>query len=145
MASRKKKKNDASALYINDAIQTDNVSYQSNIVYGETFEGLTTDELGLIVMRYFYKYKCTDLVLDSNGVGLGIFDYICKDQYDSETGDTYKALTCINDEDMALRCKIKDANKVVWSIKATAIFNNEICILLRNGIQNGKINFLISE
>lgn len=145
MGTTKKKKNDASALYINSAIQMDDITYQSNIVYGETFEGLTTDELGIIVMRYFYKYKCTDLVLDCNGIGLGVYDYICKDQYDAETGDTYKALYCCNDDDMALRCKVRDANKVVWSVKATANFNNEICILLRNGIQNGKISFLISE
>lgn len=46
---------------------------------------------------------------------------------------------------MAIRCKVKDANKVVWSVKATANFNNEICVLLRNGIQNGKISFLISD
>lgn len=78
-------------------------------------------------------------------VGLGIFDFICKDQYDSSTGKTYKALTCINDDDMAVRCKIKDANKVVWSVKASANFNNEICVLLRNGIQNGRISFLISD
>jgi len=49
------------------------------MIYGETFEGLTTDELGIIVMRYFYEYKCTDLVLDTGGLGIGIFDYICKD------------------------------------------------------------------
>lgn len=145
MGSTKKKKNDAAALYINSAIQMDDVTYQSNIVYGETFEGLTTDELGIIVMRYFYKYKCTDLVLDTQGLGIGVYDFICKDQYDAETGDTYKALTCCNDEEMAIRCKVKDANKVVWSVKANANFNNEICVLLRNGIQNGKISFLISE
>ena len=46
---------------------------------------------------------------------------------------------------MAVRCKVKDANRVVWSVKASANFNNEICVLLRNGIQNGKISFLISE
>ena len=67
MGSTKKKKNDASAIYINSAIQSNNTTYHSNIIYGETFEGLTTDELGIIVMRYFYKYKCTDLVVDTNG------------------------------------------------------------------------------
>lgn len=145
MGSTKKKKNDASAIYINSAIQSDNTSYQSNVVYGETFEGLTTDQLGIIVMRYFYKYKCTDLVLDTNGVGLGVYDFICKDQYDAETGEMYKALCCCNDDDMAVRCKVRDAEKVVWSVKATSNFNNEICVLLRNGIKNGKISFLIPE
>ena len=145
MKSTKKKDNDAAALYINNLVQTNNTSYQSNFVLGETYEGLTTDELGLIVMRYFYRYNCTDLVIDTNGLGLGVFDFIIKDQYDPDTGETYKALTCCNDKDMADRCKVKDAKQVVWAVKATAKFNNEICVLLRNGIQNGKINFLISE
>ena len=147
MASNKKKKknNDAAALYINNLIQTDDVTYHSNFIFGNTFEGLTTDALGIIVMRYFYEYKCTQLVLDTQGIGLGVYDFICKDQYDSETGKTYKALKCCNDDDMAVRCKVKDANTVVWSVKADANFNNEICILLRNGIENGKVSFLISE
>ena len=145
MMSTKKKKNDAAAVYINNAIQSDETTYSSNFMYGETFEGLTTDELGIIVMRYFYKYKCTQLVLDTNGIGLGVYDFICKDQYDSETGDTYKALMCCNDPDMAMRCKVKDAKKVVWSVKATSAFNNEICVLFRNGIQNGKINLPVKE
>lgn len=145
MQSTKKKKNDASAIYINDLIQVNDTAYQSNFVYGETFEGLKTDELGMIVMKYFYEYQCTDLVLDTNGIGLGVYDFITKDQVCQENGKRYQAMTCINDKDMAERCKVRDANKVVWSVKANANFNNEICVLLRNGIQNGKINFLISE
>lgn len=78
-------------------------------------------------------------------LGVGVYDYIIKDQYDPETGRVYKAMTCINDDDMAKRCKVKDPNKVVWSVKANAKFNNEICVLLRNGIQNGKVNLLIDE
>lgn len=145
MQSTKKKKNDASAIFINDLIQVNDTAYQSNFVYGETFEGLKTDELGMIVMKYFYEYQCTDLVLDTNGIGLGVYDFITKDQICQENGKRYQAMTCINDKDMAERCKVRDANKVVWSVKANANFNNEICVLLRNGIQNGKVNFLISE
>lgn len=145
MQSTKKKKNDASAIFINDLIQVNDTAYQSNFVYGETFEGLKTDELGMIVMKYFYEYQCTDLVLDTNGIGLGVYDFIIKDQICQENGKRYQAMTCINDKDMAERCKVRDANKVVWSVKANANFNNEICVLLRNGIQNGKINFLIPE
>ena len=79
MQSTKKKKNDASAIFINDLIQVNDTAYQSNFVYGETFEGLKTDELGMIVMKYFYEYQCTDLVLDTNGIGLGVYDFITKD------------------------------------------------------------------
>ena len=145
MQTTKKKKNDATAIFINELVQQNDVTYQSNFCYAETIEGKTTDEVGLIIMRYFYRYKCTDLVLDTNGLGIGVADFIAKDQYDPETGKVYKAITFINDDDMAKRCKVKDPNKVAWSVKANANFNNEICVLLRNGIQNGKVNLLIDE
>lgn len=145
MASTKRKKNDASSLCINSAIPVSDVEYINNIVYFENHEGLTTDELGIIVMRTFYEYKCTQLVLDTQGLGIGVYDFIIKDQYDSLTGNTYKALTCCNDEDMKKRCKIKDAKEVVWSVKANGNFNNEMCLLLRSGFQNGKINLPVHD
>ena len=145
MGSSKTKNNDASSILINSAIPTDNNEYISNIVFLENHEGLTTDELGIIVMRLFNQYKCTDLVLDTNGAGLGVYDFVIKNQVDQETGNIYKAMTCINDKDMAKRCKVESANKCIWSIKATASFNNEMCIMLRSGIRNGKINLLVSE
>lgn len=145
MASNRKKKNDASAFFINDLEMINELSYKSNIVYGESHEGMITDELGLMTMRYFHKYKCTHLVLDANGCGLGVYDYITKPHYDPETGEEYPAMTCINDSDMADRCKDPNAIKVVYSVKASQKFNTQICILLRDGIRNGRINFLKPE
>lgn len=143
MAS-KKHANDSTAILINQAIPN-GVTYISNFVYIETFEGLTTDALGIIIMRYFYKYNCTDLVLDTNGNGLGVFDYICKEQYDPITGETYEALTSCNNQEMADRCVVKNANKAVWCIKANADFNNIAATSLRAGIKNGNINLLDNE
>ena len=143
MAS-KKHNNDAAALTINVALPDGN-QYTSNIVYMETFEGMTTDELGLTIMRYFYHYKCTDLVLDSSGNGLGVYDFIIKEVYDPLTGQTYEALCAINDDNMASRCKVKGARKCVWCIKANADFNSNAATLLRAGFKNGNINLLVSE
>ena len=145
LMSSKKNKNDASALWINSAVPTDNNDLISNFVYAESHEGITTDELGLIIMRTFYQYKCTDLVLDTNGVGLSVFDMLIKPQYDPEYGVTYDALTCINDSSMSERCKIKGANRVIWSIKADAKFNSNSAQLLRAGFLNGNINLLRTE
>lgn len=145
LMSSKKNANDASSLIINSAIPLSEQNYQSNIVYLQNEEGLTTDELGLVVMRTFYKYNCTQLVIDTNGIGLGLFDFVIKDQYDPSTGETYKAFTCCNNDEMASRCKATNPNKCLWSVKANSQFNNEICILLRNGIQNQKINLLLHE
>lgn len=145
LMSSKKNNNDSSALWINSAVPTDNNDLITNFVYGESHEGLTTDELGLIVMRIFYQYKCTDLVIDTNGQGLGVYDYIIKPQYDPEYNVTYDAMTCINDSTMADRCKVKGANKVIWSIKADAKFNSNAAQSLRAGFQNGNINLLRTD
>lgn len=145
MASNKKKKNDASSFFWNDLDLINETRYRSNYVYSENHEGLTTDQLGIMTMRYFYKYNCDYLVMDCNGVGIGVYDYIICDHYDPETGEEYKALTCVNDDDMASRCKVTDAKKVVYSVKASAKFNTQICTLLRDKIRNGTVNFLKSE
>ena len=144
MAS-KKNNNDASSIVINSAIPTSNDNYISNIIYMENHEGLNTDELALIIRRLFKWYKCTDLVIDTNGVGLGVFDALIQDIIDPETGELYPAISCCNDKIMAERCKVNNAPKVIWSIKATGSFNNEICILLRSGFKKGKINLLVPE
>lgn len=145
LMSSKNKNNDASALTIGRAFPKENYEYTDNVVYQETHEGLTTDDLGLITMRMFYQYRCTQLVLDTNGSGLGIFDYIIKDQYDPDYGVTYPALTCCNNDEMAERCKIKNATKCIWSIKANQDFNSRAATALRTGIQTGKINLLVNE
>lgn len=144
MASRKHN-NDAAAVTINVALPDGDTSYISNIVYIETFEGLTTDELGLTIMRYFYHYKCTDLVLDSSGNGLGVYDVIIKETYDPQLGLTYEPLCACNDDNMASRCKVKNAKKCVWCIKASADFNSNAATSLRAGFKNGNINMLVSE
>lgn len=144
MASSKHK-NDASSIIINSAIPTNNNNYKANIIYLENLEGLNTDELAMCVRRLFNQYKCTDLVIDTLGIGLGVFDQLIQDMVDYNTGEVYPALSCCNDKAMADRCKVDNAPKVIWSIKGNAQFNSEICLLLRSGFKNGNINLLIPE
>lgn len=144
MASSKHN-NDASAIIINSALPTSSNNYVANIVWMENHEGLNADELALIVRRLFDIYKCTDLVIDCSGVGLTVFDKLAQDMVDPETGKLYRALSCCNDKDMANRCKVQNAPKVIWSIKGSASFNNDICILLRSGFKTNKINLLVDE
>lgn len=144
MAS-KTHKNDASSIFINSALANNNKEYIANFIYTKNYEGLNTDELALITRRLFHTYQCTDLVLDTNGVGLGVYDALIKDIVDPDTNELYPALSCCNDDSMAARCKVSGAPRVIWSIKANANFNSEICVGLRNGFKKGKINLLISE
>ena len=145
LVSSKKNNNDAAALTIGRSFITENYEYTDNIVYQETHEGLTTDELGLLTMRMFYQYNCTAIALDCRGPGIGIYDFLIKDQYDPEYGCTYHALTSCSDDVMAERCKIKGANPCIWCISASAEFNSKAATALRAGLQTGRITLLINE
>ena len=144
MAS-KKHDNDASALIIHSAMPTSSHRYMDNVVYLETQEGLITDELGLLIMRFYYQYNCDYIVLDCVGAGSGVYDFLMTDRYDPMYGTTYPALSCCNNTEMADRCKVKGAAKVIWAIKATAQSNSAMMLALRSGIQNGYVNLLKSE
>jgi len=62
--------------------------------------------------------KCTDIVLDVRGNRLGVYDFIIKDQTESDTVSFYSVLSCCNDKDMEEKCKVRNAKKVIWCIKA---------------------------
>lgn len=145
LLASKKQNNDASAIFINSVLPTSENKYIANIIYTENHEGLLTSELALIIRRLFDMYKCTDLVVDVKGLGVGVFDALVCEIYDAELGKTYQPLSCCNNPDYADRCKDKNAPKVIWAIQATAPFNNEMYLMLRNGFQEKRINLLVSE
>lgn len=145
LLASKKHDNDASAFTINQCFFANDNHPISNISCIDTKEGLLTEELGLRLMRYFYQYDMDYVGLDCSGIGQAILDYCMQDRYDPLYGCTYKAMTTVNNEDLAVRCKVKDANKCIYAIKASAKQNNDMCLALRAAIQNGYINLLLSE
>lgn len=137
--------NDATCIIVNRAIPTNRDSFIANIVYTENYEGLNTNDLALIIRKMYADYKCTDLVIDTSGAGIGVYDALIRDQVDPETGELYEALSCCNDKDMAARCKVANAPEVIWSIKASSSLNSKMCVTLRSGFKEKKINLLVSE
>lgn len=146
LLASKKHNNDASAFTIHSGIPTSSNDYIDNIINIGTCEGLTTEELGLETMRRFYQYDCDYLAIDANGVGQAVLDYIMgADRYDPVFNETYGALNVMNNPDLEDRCKVKNAPKVIYAIKANARSNNDMTLALRAGFQNGYINLLISD
>lgn len=145
LMSSKKQNNDASAIFINQMLPTKAGRYISNIVYTESSEGLRTDAQALVIRKLFDEFQCDYIVLDTNGVGLGVFDELCHDIPDPDSGEIYPALSCCNDHTMAERCTNKDAEKVIWSMKATNKVNSDCAVLLRDGFRNGRLRLLVTE
>ena len=144
MTSRKNN-NDATAVFINQLMPTKAGRYTSNIVYADVCEGLRTDDQALMIRKLFDEYQCDYIVLDTNGIGLGVYDCLARDIVDTETGEIYPAVSCCNNSEMAERCTVIGAEKVVWSIKASAQFNSDCAYLLREAFRSGRIRLLCTE
>lgn len=145
LMSSRKNDNDATATFINQMIPSRTGRYTCNIVYPDSDEGLRTDDQALKIRKLYDEYQCDYIVLDCNGIGLGVYDTLAKDIVDVETGEIYPALSCCNNAEMASRCAVIGAEKVIWSIKATAQFNSDCAYLLREGFRSGRIRLLNTE
>ena len=101
----------------------------------------------MIVRRLFEQMDCDYIVIDANGVGMGIYDCLVDDMTDDVTGEFYPAFTCINDETMADHYKGsgRSPQKVIYSVKASAKFNSQCAYSLRDCIERGKLRLLMSE
>ena len=145
MSSNKKHDNDATAIFINQMLPTKSGRFINNIVYTDTYEGLHTEAQALVIRKMFEEYDCDIIVLDCNGLGLGVYDALVRDISDPDTGEIYPAISCMNSPEMAERCVSKNAKRVIWSIKGNANLNSECAILLREGFRSGKIRLLVTE
>lgn len=145
LMSSKKNNNDATAIFINQLTPTKAGRYTSNIVYADTHEGLRTDDQALIIRKIFDEYDCDYLVLDTNGLGLGVYDCLARDIVDPDTGEIYPAISCCNNAEMAARCTVIGADKVIWAIKASAQFNSDCAFLLREAFRSGRLRLLAAE
>ena len=145
LMSSRRNNNDASAIFINQMLPVKGSRYINNIVYCDTDEGMRTEDQALKIRSLYDEYACDYIVLDTNGVGLGVYDCLARDMVDPESGLIYPALSCVNDKTMAERCTVAGADKVIWSIKASAQMNSDCAFLLREGFRSGKIRLLVSE
>ena len=143
----KKRRNDATAIHIMQLIPTSSGQYIRNVVYSENFEGGHSETQAITIRRLYEDMQCDYIVIDTNGVGNGVYDELVRDLTDPETGEVYPAFTCMNDDAMAAKYKgaAKNPPKVIYSVKANQKFNSDCAYLLKDNIVRGKTRLLIDE
>ena len=145
LMSSSKNRNDATSIFLNQMIPNSSGQYTCNISYVENNEGLRTDAQALVIRRLFDDLDCDYIALDTRGLGLGVSDALMSDMLDADRGVTHPALSCCNNEELAKRCMVKDAPKVIWSIQGTAEFNSQCALGLREALRSGYVRLLLSE
>lgn len=146
MAS-KKHKNDATSIIVLQLIPTNNNQYLRNLVFSETIEGGHSETQAIRIRKIYEEMQCDYIVIDTNGVGNGIYDELVTDLTDPDTGEVYPAFTCMNDETMAVKYKGSSSNppKVIYSVKGVPKFNSDCAYLLKDNLKRGKLRLLCTE
>lgn len=100
----------------------------------------------IFAKKLFYKYKARTLVIDGNGIGGGLVDYMVKSQID-ENGDVYPDFGVVNDDDGTYK-KYRTNNTefdALYVLKANAPINTECHSNAQTQLSSGKVKFLIDE
>lgn len=99
------------------------------------------------IKRLYYKYKARQVAIDANGLGIGLIDFMVKDQIDPETGELLPNFGVSNDEDGFYKKYItpETEREAMFLIKANAPINTEAHTYVQTQLSNGKIKFLIDE
>ena len=111
----------------------------------ESLDGGHSQIQALKIRRLYEEFDCDYIVLDTQSFGLSIFDNLATNLYDKEFDREYEALNCINDDEMAKRCFVDNAPKVIYSIKADARLNNDMHVYVRDDFKRGKLRLLMNE
>ena len=111
-------------------------------IHNEHFE-----EQAIALKRLYYKYKARRMVIDANGLGIGLVDYMVKSQIDPDTNDTYPDFGVENDPDGEYK-KFRTVNceyDAMYLIKANAPINTEAHANAQTQLSSGKVKLLIDE
>ena len=121
-------------------------SYKS-LVNIKTFSDEHFEDQAIKIKQLYYKYKARRVIIDGNGLGIGLIDYMIKQQIDSATGDIYPPFGVYNDDEGYYK-KYRTPNteqEAMFIVKANAPLNTEAHSNVQAQLNSGKLKFLIEE
>ena len=115
---------------------------------------LTDEHFGdqaLALKKLYYKYNARRLVIDGNGLGIGLIDYMVKPSIDPDTGETIADFgvyggTQDDAADSYKKFRTADCEEnAIYILKAQAPENTEAHANAQVNLSSGKVKMLIDE
>lgn len=116
-----------------------------------TLDNVHFADQAITLKKLYYKYNARRLVIDGQGLGIGLLDFMVKPNLDAETGEVYPDFGVYGGtyEGAAQEYKkFRTADcelDALYIIKANAPINTEAHANARTQINSGKVKFLIDE
>lgn len=105
------------------------------------------EDQAIKIKKLYYQFKAKTVVIDGNGLGAGLMDYMVKSQVDPETDDFFPDFGVQNDDDGEYKKYRTDRAEydAIYEIKANAPINTEAHSNAQTQMRAGKVKFLIDE
>ena len=105
------------------------------------------EDQAIKLKKLYYKYNARQIVIDGNGMGIGLIDYMVKSQTDPDTNETYPDFGVSNDEEGYYKKYKTSVTELdaMYILKANAPINTEAHAIARAQLSSGKVKFLIDE
>ena len=118
-----------------------------SIVNIETRSNTHFEEQAIWLKKLYYAYKARMLVIDANGQGIGLVDYMVKAQFNKFSGESYPDFGVANDpEGFYKQYRTPETEyDAMYLIKANATINTEAHVNIQSQMNAGKLKFLIDE
>ena len=113
------------------------------IVLGLQAETKTFERQAIDLKKLIRTYMPREVVIDCNGLGIGLADEMIRNHRD-ENGELLPAYGFFNNDDYK-KIQPKDADRILYSMKATSSLNPKIHGNAYTRLNSGLVRFLISE
>ena len=97
--------------------------------------------------RLFNQFKCKICVVDANGMGIGLVDFLLTDQQDPDTDEMLYNWGVYNDDEHRYKNFITPdtVHNAMYLMKANQSINSECYSYTQSQLLHGKLRFLIDE
>lgn len=112
-------------------------------VLGRSAQSKTFYQQAIDLKKLIARYKPREVVIDCNGLGVGLADEMIREQVD-DMGTTYAPFGFFNNDDYK-KVQPKDAPLILYSLKANGQLNSKIHGNAYARIDSGMVRFLISQ
>ena len=118
-----------------------------NLVNVYTFDEEHFGIQALKIKGLYYKYNPKAIVIDGNGLGIGLIDYMVTQSTDENTKETYPPFGIINDTDGVYKKFITPETErdAVYIVKANSEINTEAHTNVLSQMSSGKVRLLMDE
>ena len=105
------------------------------------------EDQAINLKKLYYRYNAKQMVVDANGLGIGLVDYLIKSQTDPDSNEILPDFGVSNDEEnfyKKYRTSETEEN-ALFLVKANAGINTEAHSYVQTQMGSGKVKFLIDE